>query len=160
MVKPIRALAFVGCLLLLCLVACQRDPWAYGYLTGRVAEKDIVGTYFIDVDSRERAAVRRLVVKSSARIVLAGDHRAEFVDLPEDLDGHSALVTGRGTWRIDKNDGFTTVLATIVKAGFAEGRANEFGYVLQLYGKGAPYKLHLTIGDPESGDVVQFEKRR
>jgi len=28
-----------------------------------------------------------------------------------------------------------------------------------LYGKKSPYKLHITIGDPDSGDAVQFEKQ-
>jgi len=34
----------------------------------------------------------------------------------------------------------------------------DFGYELQLYGKRPPYKLPITIADPDSGDVVQFEK--
>jgi len=29
---------------------------------------------------------------------------------------------------------------------------------LMLYGKQSPYKLHITIGDPDSGDAMQFEK--
>ena len=29
---------------------------------------------------------------------------------------------------------------------------------LMLYGSKPPYKLHITIGDPDAGDAMQFEK--
>jgi hypothetical protein len=30
----------------------------------------------------------------------------------------------------------------------------DFGYELMLYGRKSPYKLHVTIRDPDQGDVV------
>ena len=104
---------------LLCLTYCQRDPWASGFLTSDVVDKDIVGTYFIDVESQKRVVASRWKdgapsVSNSAKIVLSRDHRAEFIDVPLDHAGRVCLVTGRGSWRLTKNDSFTEIMATIV----------------------------------------------
>jgi len=51
------------------------------------------------------------------------------------------------------------VIASIVNEEPNSPCKGDFGYELMLYGKKPPYKLHITIGDPDSGDAVQFEKQ-
>jgi hypothetical protein len=100
-------------------------------------------------------------VDHSARIVLSIDHKAQFFHVPEDYRGETACsVTGRGSWRLGKNDDFSAVRASIVNEEPNSACKGDFAYELMLYGKKPPYKLHVTIGDPDSGDAVQFEKQQ
>jgi hypothetical protein len=147
------------------LVGCQYDPWANRFLTAQVADEDVAGTYVIDDDSRKRSIKLPLSngsfpIDRSARIVLSSDHKAEFVHVPEDYLGKVACsVTGRGSWRLGKNDTFSVVRASIVNEEPNSPCKGDFAYELMLYGKKSPYKLHVTIGDPDSGDAAQFEKQ-
>jgi len=102
----------------------------------------------------------RCLVDHSARIVLSSDHKAEFVHVPEDYLGKAACsVTGRGSWLLGKNDSFSVVRVSIVNEEPNSPCKWDFAYELMLYGRKSPYKLHITIGDPDSGDAVQSEKQ-
>lgn len=98
-----------------------------------------------------------------AHISLSADHKAEFFNVPQDIDGLVCSVTGRGTWRLGKNDSYITVRTQIADEeqnnGCREVFTARFEQELNLYGTKPPYKLHVTIGDPDSGDAVQFERR-
>lgn len=147
------------------LAGCQYDPWADRFLTAQPAEEDVAGTYVIDADSQQRTiklppSNGDFPIDHSARIVLSIDHKAEFIHVPEDYRGQAACsVTGRGSWSLSKNGSFSVVRASIVNAEPSSPCKGDFGYELMLYGKTPPYKLHITIGDPDSGDAVQFEKQ-
>jgi len=149
----------------LLLVGCQHDPWANRFLTAQAADEDVAATYVIDADSQKRTIKLPLSkgsfpIDHSARIVLSSDHKAELVHVPEDYLGKGACsVTGRGSWRLGKNDSFSVVRATIVNEEPNSPCKGDVSYELMLYGKKSPYKLHITIGDPDSGDAVQFEKQ-
>ena len=147
----------------LCLgwtLGCQHDPWAGEFLKKKPSDADLVGHYVIDLDSRERklklptgAAVP---VSPNASIGLSSDHSAEFVDVTTDENGTVArLVTGKGTWSVSRTGDFYGVTAVIRD----DQNPNGFGHELMLYGKKPPYKLHVTLGDPDSGYAVQFEKK-
>lgn len=157
-------------LLLSCLscipTGCQYDPWASGFLTAKPNEREIVGNYLIDADSQNRRiklpmSNQLLPIIPSAQIMLTSDHKAEFVDVPEEEHGqYPCSVTGHGSWNVEKHDNFYEVRANITNET-ASGRCKgQFGYELMLYGRKPPYKLHITIGDPDSGDAVQFAKQR
>lgn len=153
------------------LVGCQYDPWADNFLTAQPAEKDVVGNYAVDADSQKRE-IRlphkgTLPIDHSAQIVLSPDHRARFVHVPDERLGfprepereEACSITGQGSWHLGKNDSFSIVIASIVNEEPNSPCKGEFGYELMLYGKKPPYKLHITMGDPDSGDAVQFEKQ-
>src|SRR5260370_7954536 len=118
------------------LVGCQYDPWADRFLTAEPAEKDVAGTYVIDVDSQKRTiklALRNdaFPIDHSARIVLSSDHKAEFIHVPEDYRGEVACsVTGRGSWLLGKNDSFSVVRASIVNAEPNSPCNGDFAYEL------------------------------
>jgi hypothetical protein len=95
-----------------------------------------------------------------AKIVLSADHRAQFIHVPEDYRGKAACsVTGRGSWHLGKNGSISVVRASIVNEEPNSPCKGDFAYEFMLYGKRSPYKIHITIGDPDSGDAVQFEKQ-
>ncbi len=151
---------------LLLLVGCQYDPWADRFVTNQVSEKDVVGTYVIDADSQKRQIKLPMTsdvfpVNLSAKIVLLTDHSAEFVYVPEDYQGTKPCsVSGRGSWSLGKNDNFSVVRVNIYNADTNSLCKGDFAYEVMLYGKNPPYKLHITIGDPDSGYAVQFEKQQ
>jgi hypothetical protein len=153
------------CLTSLLVVGCQHDPWADRFLTAQPSEKEVAGTYVVDADSQKRPITLPMSngvfpVSPSARISLSSDHKAEFFNVPEDYFGKPCSVTGRGSWSLEKNDSFSVVRAKIINEEANSLCKGEFGYELMLYGKKPPYKLHITISDPDSGDVVQFEKQQ
>ena len=161
--------AFFATLTVVALVGCQYDPWADRFLTRQPAEQDVVGSYAVDQASLQRSIKQSmsrspLRINPSARIILFADHRAEFSYVPEELiDGVSCSVTGRGSWRLGKNDDYITVWAFIADEEpnnrCKETLTSRFAEELHLYGTKPPYKLHVTIGDPDSGDAIQFERR-
>jgi hypothetical protein len=149
-------------------LGCQYDPWAGGFLTRQPCEQDVVGYYAVDQASLRRTikllgSESPIKINPTAHIRLTADHKADFVDVPREFDGLLCSVTGRGTWRLGKNNNFIVVVAQIVdeeessrcKGTFTANYGNEFN----LYGDKPPYRLHLTIGDPDSGDAIQFERR-
>jgi len=128
----------------------------------------VVGSYVVDQASLQQTIKQPmgrspLKINPSARIVLHADHTAEFSYVPEQLiDGVSCSVTGRGSWRLGKNDSYITVWAFIADEE-SNNRCKEtltakFAEEFKLYGSKPPYKLHVTIGDPDLGDAVQFER--
>jgi len=157
--RAILLLSFVS------LVGCHYDPWTDRFLTAQPAEKDVAGTYVIDGDSQKRnikvpMSKAPFPIDPSAQIILSGNHIAEFVHVPEEYHGEAVCsVTGRGSWRLGKNGSFSVVRASIFNEELNSSCKGDFAYELLLYGGKPPYKLHITIGDPDSGDAVQFEKR-
>jgi len=162
-VKPRTSILVLS--LALGLIGCQHDPWAEGFLTVQPAENDVAGTYVIDANSQKRTIKlpqknSALHIDHSAQVILSTDHKAEFFRVPEEYRGEAACsVTGRGSWRLGKNDNFSVVRASIVNEDPNSPCKGDFAYELMLYGNKAPHKLHITIGDPDSGDAVQFEKQ-
>ena len=153
----------------LTLAGCQHDPWADRFLTRQPAERDVVGWYGVDQASLRRSITRpmsgsRLKIDPSAHIVLSADHNVEFFSVPGDTGGSLVCsITGHGTWSLGKNDSYIVVRAMIAdeepNSRCRETFTANFADELHLYGKRPPYRLHVTIGDPDSGDAVQFERR-
>jgi hypothetical protein len=151
------------------LTGCQYDPWADGFLRSQAAEKDLIGTYRINSDTLTRhilipMTTTELPLNPDAEIVLSADHKVTFFHVSEvnDRTNKSCVVSGAGTWQ-QVVTRFAVVFVQIQRTdnpapGDTCGR--EYNEELNLYGKKPPYKLLITIGDPDSGDVLQFEKVR
>ncbi len=156
-------------LTVLTLGGCQHDPWAGRFLTRQPAVQDVVGWYGVDHASLQRTIKlpmngARLNIDPSAHIVLSADHKAEFFSVPADPDGSSLCsVTGHGTWTLGNNDRYVVIRAMIAdeepNSRCRDTFTANFADELNLYGERPPYRLHVTIGDPDSGYAVQFERR-
>jgi hypothetical protein len=128
---------------LVLLGGCQYNPWADRFLTAQPSEQDVAGTYVIDADSQKRNIKLPLAqnngtspIDHSAQIVISGDHKAQFIHVPEDYRGKDACsVTGRGSWHLGKNDNFSVVTASIVNEEPNSPCKGDFAYELMLYGK-------------------------
>jgi hypothetical protein len=150
------------------LAACQSDPWASGFLTKQPLDKDVVGVYRVDSDSRQRAAHLKefagpnglLKINQDAEIIIAADHSLKLVKVPSDnwtasKPIYGCLFSGSGAWKLGKSDNFWRVQPEI-----REGLADDCPSApeLNLFGNRPPYKLHITLGDPDAGDAVQFAR--
>src|SRR5262249_10329056 len=109
-------------------------PWAEGFLTVQPAENDVAGTYVIDANSQKRTIKlpqknSALHIDHSAQVILSTDHKAEFFRVPEEYRGEAACsVTGRGSWRLGKNDNFSVVRASIVNEDPNSPCKGDFAY--------------------------------
>jgi len=145
------------------LGGCQYDPWAEQFLTHQPQEKDLVGAYRIDSQTLARNVSVPNTIARNSEIILSADHHAQFSHMPE-IRPHlpySCLVDGSGSWSLGRNDAYFVVDVQIYPNN-ARGPADCGGPIyseqLMIYSKKAPYKLHFTIGDPDAGDVLQFER--
>lgn len=158
-----RAAIAISLTLLVGLTGCQLDPWNDGFVTRKVRDSKIVGKYVMDAQS-QKLSIRVpgsdavFPVSSSAQIVFSADHNAQFIKVPDYIGTDSCSITGRGSWQLEKRGKFTVVLARIVNEEKGSPCKGDFGYEVMLYGDRPPYKLNITIGDPDSGAAVQFEK--
>lgn len=157
------ATSFVVCVCAM-LTACQHDPWANEFLTKQPLERDLVGTYAVDADSQRRQITLPMSnapfpVSSSGRIVLSSDHKAVLTRVPE-YDGEKPCsLSGHGSWELGRNDRYAVVNVQVQNEDMGGGCRGQLGFQLMVFGDKPPYKLHITIGDPDSGDAVQFEKQ-
>ena len=130
---------------------------------------DLVGTYRVNLDTLSRHILipmtkTELPISNDAEIVLSADHTATFLHVSEvdDRANKGCVISGAGTWQqIVTRFAFVSVL--IQRTDDPSSRdscGQEYTEELNLYGKKPPYKLLITIGDPDSGVVLQFEKVR
>ena len=160
------AVVIVLLLLLACLSGCQYDPWAQGFLKKQPEESNVVGTYKVDADTLARHisvpnTKSALQISPNAEIVLSADHKASLSQVPSVSD-NVCFVSGSGSWRWGRNDDYAVIDVQIERKDYQESRdkcgATYYGQ-LNLYGNKPPYKLHVTLGDPDGGEAVQFDKR-
>jgi hypothetical protein len=126
----------------------------------------LVGRYRVDSQTLARdisIPTGKVFIDRNSEIVLSGDHQAQFLRIAEisPTAALSCFVDGSGSWALGRNDPYFVVDVQIQRDGVrgpADCRQRIYYEQLMIYGKKAPYKLHLTILDPDSGDALQFEK--
>ena len=148
-------------------VGCQYDPYADRFVTHKPRPEDVVGRYRLKEQTINREGLQALRGKRSS-IELFADSRFIASNIPPgsfgpipDENFFSSLASGSGTWRID-------VVANVA-SGFAGTktvwgvRLNSPGFEFdsaELTGARPPYGLIFTVGDPDSGQVMIFEREQ
>jgi hypothetical protein len=103
-----------------------------------------------------------LQVSRDAKIVVLANHRVEFFNIPEfiyDKKPEVCLINGGGAWQLGKNDDYEVLNFQIQRENYRpDACGSKYSGQLNLYRNKPPYKLHITIGDPDSGDAIQFER--
>lgn len=169
-------------LIAICLLSgCQHDPYADWFVKKQVSDEAILGTYVVTDDTLEHFATTKipalhgkaLSVGREAKIVLTGDHKIYLSSIPDwdAFNGQVCVLSGDGVWELAKNDDFTIVQVCLGK-NYAGGKMpgcpdGEFGFQLNLFDDSLLHwrshrkypVLHLTVGDPDSGDALQFQRQ-
>ncbi len=144
---------------------CQYDPFAPEFTTVKPVEDRLVGRYSPDTETRERLrSALQIQVHPSCELVLNADHTFSATSLPRcwyppttgDCSPGTANVSGdwslrqRGKWwSVDLN-------AHLPPGGVMK----TWNVPASVRGDRPPYTLHLTIGDPDSGNALAFVSQR
>jgi hypothetical protein len=123
--------------------------------------KDCVGTY---APTKETfAAMTRAGCSNNLTTSLAFkvDGTFTMLNMPDIYtnrnlaDFHGGYESGEGSWKIESNgDGWARRWG--IALWFTNGAVDNR---MMLRGEKPPYMLHLMVGDPDSGEGLEFEKR-
>lgn len=147
--------------MLLCLGAlgCQYNPFAHEYTHVEPDASEIVGTYKLDQESRDMLRERFKVDPPAATFTLNADGTFEIRNIPScwRIDNTCTTKTedASGRWQIGEDQEWWSVRLTCTRIS---GRDNEYGIPAMIRGDQAPRILHFTVGDPDAGEALAFEK--
>lgn len=94
----------------------------------------------------------------SGTIVLSSNNEAIFERVPDWMNMAPASGTGntinlRGTWSLRKAYGRWAISVQSVRG------SSDLLFDVPIGGQSKPFKLVITIGDPDEGKVVEFVQR-
>lgn len=147
----------------LLLVGCQYDPFAHEFTKAQPQESAVVGLYVPDRETTKHLRdTLRVTVHHDASLIINADHTFVARELPNFWIGHTFdCVTGgienwSGTWSVRRDQEWWAVYLHITSRN---GQPTSYQLPAMLRRERPPYLLHLTIGDPDSGDAFAFERR-
>jgi hypothetical protein len=150
---------------LLSLAGCQGDPYIETYTVAKPERTDLIGRYQLTNQTVQPGGLAALHGKKSL-IDLREDSTFTATLVPT---GHSdpteqgffeTLITCSGRWDVDG-------IGSIANGGRPPKtlwgvvlESEEITIQLSVTGRGAPYELLMTIGDPDAGRVLMFEREK
>ena len=143
------------------LAGCQYDPFAHEFTSRRPVEDSVVGRYVPDDETLERLRTRfEIEVSSDAAFVLNSDKTFVAQYLPHcwfnTFDCVSGSEAWKGSWALQQHQDWWTVALHITSRN---SHPTSYHMPLMIRGEAPPYLLHLTIGDPDSGDALAFRRK-
>ena len=149
-----------------CLAGCQYDPHTASYTKTQPKPEDLVGSYAPDSATTNLIAREGHYTQLPASIVLSADGSLTITNIPDWWgtafgSAGGSFDAGRGTWRVIQHQEWWSVSVDFEStAQFAsrQHRAESLSTSFMLVGERPPYKIHLTIGDPDDGRAMQFER--
>lgn len=130
------------------------------YSSRSVAAADLVGTYLLDQPTKADLAQRLRILTPNHKIELRGDGTFAMTDVPDFwqlTEGPTALISATGTWSprgravAIEYTGATSIPPT-------DPPEHRYSATFDVVGFFAPYRLRLTLGDPDSGYNATFAK--
>lgn len=142
------------------VVGCQYDPYSDQYARASPPRGAIVGRWGLDAGSR--AMIRSMGYPvSEPTLEFRDDGTFVARDIPDcwNFDGREVrkkTESGAGTWSLGTNQGYWVLRPLLTEIN---GEKRGRGVLLQLTGQATPYKILATVGDPDAGKAMVFEKR-
>lgn len=126
------------------------------FTRSRPRQADLVGTWTPTAKTRRDMKGRGRYSKTDAKLILAADGTCSVVDMPDWWRGgfgesHRLYESGQGKWRIEEEKDVGTIY--VLGLELPEGHQS-----VHLSRQKPPYQLHLTLGDPDSGNYMLFER--
>ena len=159
--------AFLLLFSLAVLPGCPHDPYAHSYTSAKPSESDLVGTYLLSEESSRLVAERGGYEKRPASIILEDKGVLRFANVPDWWNTSFGKPGGQfdsavGRWKVErKQDRWWALGITFPRESplaSVGGSPVVFCAWIMLVGERPPYVLHLSIGDPDEGDAMQFVK--
>ena len=148
---------------LLFVAACQYDPYTSEFTTHRPNESDLPGNYVATADTRDLIRRAGTYAACDPQITLQADHTFAIKDVPDWFvtygDAGTKLVSGSGTWELMQPGKWWTLMVEFHESTGQSVWKGRFGMEFNLVGEKPPYLVHMTIGDPDMGNAMQFQKQ-
>lgn len=153
-------------LALVILAGCQYDPYTSVYTTTQPKTNDVVGVYVPDTNTVALISKEGHYGPASPSITLLDDGTIIITNIPDWWltfgEPRGGFDSGRGTWSIQKHQDWW-----VLSVGFTDttqfasltNKPGGLGTEMMLVGEKPPYKIHLTVGDPDAGRGMEFEKK-
>jgi hypothetical protein len=144
---------------ILCLSGCQSDPWAFQYARNKPSQS-IVGTYVPTQSTQNWLESMYKNVKPS-RFLLRADS-SFYIENVAAIWSSVAAADGfeqmYGHWRLSTHQDWWDVELSVDSTRDAHGVWNRQKILMpvMLIGQETPYKLHISIGDPDEGKAIQY----
>lgn len=145
----IKVVSVFGVLL---IAGCSKKPQASD-LIGNYRLTETSKTFLVKGKGYKTLPVSVISLDSSYRVGLSN-----LPDCATNGFGHSSgqFVSGKGAWKLEKRFSAWGLTLAIDKGG-----SLEHGFYvnwLTVRGWSPPYRLQMTIGDPDTGEVIVYEK--
>ena len=135
---------------------------AIGCMGPQVSTKDVVGTWTVTSDSRQR--LPRSIRSAAATITL--DSNGTFVasEIPNELlygppDAGQATVTGNGTWHLSFTGSKQQIQLNFQTITTGQKSSLPYGTQLNVTGRQASLKLFYFQGDPDQAKRIEFDRK-
>lgn len=157
--------------LLCCLLASCRPPplmsypWFWDYTRDKPKESDLMGKYQ-PLKIRLSTDLAKQVREKEPSLVLNADHTALLSNFPR-FDGFGDQIeckrSGIADWSLGKglgaSDGWQLEFSDYRPSAAASACGQEDSiWPVLLLGQKSPYRLYLTVGDPDSDNGIEFQK--
>ena len=146
-------------LLPLLTTACMNNgiEWSeLDFTRSKPDEEDLIGTWTATKGTIRDIKDRGGYSQSDPKLILSADGTCTVTDMPDWWRGgfgesHKQFESGSGKWNIEKDENVWKiyVLALKLPAGHQ---------AVHLARQKPPYQLHITLGDPDSGNYMLFER--
>jgi hypothetical protein len=147
-------------------MGCQYDPYTSVYTSQKPKPKDLIGIYHPDPNSMTVIAKEGHYPPVVPTITLLNDSTIVITNIPDWWltsfgNPQGGFDSGKGTWEIQKHQNWWAVLVSFPDTTQFASRKNAPGGLtteMMLVGNNPPHKLHLTVGDPDGGRAMQFQR--
>jgi hypothetical protein len=142
------------------LIACQFDPYAYEFTRAKPEVTSLPGHYRTDDESRKIFKREFNIDVSQCELDLRDDGSFDLRGVPDcwkEIDCSGKLQRTSGTWTLGRHQEWW---ALRLRTSRIDGSAADFGSDAMLRRETPPYLVHFTIGDPDSGHALAFERDR
>jgi hypothetical protein len=161
-------------LLMMCLAAliicdsCQYDRYAHLYTTQKPRPEDLVGRYKLKQQTVTSDGLSALAGRLSVVELVADGSFLAFnvppkasLTLAPEVDGSifAKLLNGSGRWRIGAVGGVDNGLGERTHWGVYFDSTTSDIEPVGLTGARPPYGLIFTLGDPDLGEAMIFERQ-
>jgi len=139
--------------------ACMNNgiEWSeLDYTRTKPNEADLVGTWTATKETVRDIKDRGGYAKSDPKLILAADGTCAVTDMPDWWRGgfgesHREFESGQGKWQIEEDD-------NVVKI-YVLGLELPTGHqTVHLARQKPSFQIHITLGDPDSGNYMLFER--
>jgi len=141
----------------LCSVACVLPNLdTENFAKEEPAHADLVGTYALTPSTVQFLKDEGGYEAVGASIALAADGTFEMVDMPDWWgagEPGGGFDSGSGTWKTVKHQEWWDVELHFTSEDPPVGTTS-----IPIAGQAPPYSLWFYIGDPDSGDIIIFER--